>query len=162
MRQQTGSRSRGWLSVIGNRLSLAAGVALVAGMMAGTAYAWSPALLASGGNTNYIWFAAPTEAYGMHIWTNTSGGTFTPQGSVNVEYLVVAGGGSGGRVNNSGNHAGGGGAGGLLTNSPSSLLTISSAQAITVGAGGAGRTVAGDTGAKGGNSSIGSLEVATG
>jgi len=54
MRQQTGSRSRGWLSVIGNRLPVAAGVALAAGMLAGTAYAWSPALLASGGDSNSV------------------------------------------------------------------------------------------------------------
>jgi hypothetical protein len=51
MKQQTGSRNRGWLPMIGNRLSVAVGVALVAGMMAGTAYGadW-PSLLATGGN----------------------------------------------------------------------------------------------------------------
>jgi alpha-tubulin suppressor-like RCC1 family protein len=116
---------------------------------------------ASGGTvTNYTQDGTNWTA---HIFTNTSGETFTPlKGSLNVEYMVVAGGGSGGRVNNSGNHAGGGGAGGLLANSPSSLLTISSAQTITVGAGGAGRTTDGETGAKGGSSSIGTLVVATG
>ena len=39
MKKQTGSRSRGWLSAIGNRLSVAAGVALAAGMLAGNAMA---------------------------------------------------------------------------------------------------------------------------
>ena len=40
MRKQTGRRNRGWLSAIGNRLSVVAGVALAAGMMlAGTARA---------------------------------------------------------------------------------------------------------------------------
>jgi len=37
MRKQTGSRNRGWLPAIGNRLSVAAGVALVAGMLAALA-----------------------------------------------------------------------------------------------------------------------------
>jgi hypothetical protein len=62
MRKQTGSRNRGWLPAIrrrlesygghvGKRLSVAAGVALAAGMMAGTAYGQS--LPATGGDILY-------------------------------------------------------------------------------------------------------------
>lgn len=39
MKKQTGFGYRGWFSAIGNRLSMVAGVALAAGMMAGTAWA---------------------------------------------------------------------------------------------------------------------------
>jgi hypothetical protein len=131
---------------------------LAAGMLAGTAFAWSPVLLATGGDTNYVWFAGPTEAYGVHVFTTVgSGGTFAPlSGSLNVEYLVVAGGGGGGTW-----QGGGGGAGGVLTNSPSSPLTISSSQTITNGYGGAGG-VPNNRGSQGGPSSIGALVVATG
>ena len=131
--------------------------ALVAGLLTGTAYAWSPTLLASGGDSNYIWYAGPTEAYGVHVYTNTSGGTFTPEGSLNVEYLVVAGGGGGGGSQ----YGGGGGAGGLLTNSASSLLTISLPQTITVGSGGSGGGFNG-VGSPGTDSSIGTNVVAKG
>ena len=64
-------------------------------------------------------------------------GTIPPY---SAEYLVVAGGASGGR-----NNSGGGGAGGLLTNytvTPINL-TIGVTYAITVGAGGATKTVSG-------------------
>jgi hypothetical protein len=74
MRQQTGSRNRGWLSAIGNRLSVAAGVALVAGMMAAFAGSAQAAVtVTSTGSGN--WDAA--------IW---SGGT--PAGN---DVVIAAG-----------------------------------------------------------------------
>ncbi len=47
-----------------------------------------------------------TEVGGYRIHTFTTSGTFTPNGGMNVEYLIVAGGGSGGA-----RHSGGGGGG---------------------------------------------------
>ena len=95
--------------------------------------------------------------YRVHIFAGS--GTLTLTSGGTIEYLVVAGGGSGGRVNNSGNHAGGGGAGGLFAGTTN---VDAQSYTITVGAGGAGRTTDGETGAKGGSSSIGSLVVTTG
>ncbi len=131
--------------------------ALVAGMLAGTAYGAWPDYLATGGTRSIVFVGE--KAYGVHKFT--TGDTFTPSQSLQVEYLVVAGGGGGAYQNNAGNSVGGGGAGGLLTNSASSLLTISSAQTITVGGGGA-AAGGGSDGGHGGNSSIGSLTNATG
>jgi len=62
MRQQTGSRNRGWLSAIGNRLSVAAGVALVAGMMA--------ALAGSAQAATKYWRGGATPAAQRQVWTN--------------------------------------------------------------------------------------------
>jgi len=70
--------------------------------------------------------------------TFTSSGTFTPQTSLSCDYLVVAGGGAGAPP--SGTASGGGGAGGYRTSIGGSPLSISTAQAVTVGAGGAGTT----------------------
>jgi hypothetical protein len=58
-------------------------------------------------------------------------GTFTPAVALSCDVLVVAGGGGGGHRNN----AGGGGAGGVLAFASQSVAT--SAQTVTVGAGGA-------------------------
>lgn len=69
--------------------------------------------------------------YIIHAFTNN--GTFTPDGSMNVEYLVVAGGGGGG--GGSGSMSGGGGAGGMLTGTVS---LSAQAYTVTVGAGGQG------------------------
>ena len=79
-------------------------------------------------------------------------GTFTPVSSISsCEYVVVAGGGGGG-----GSRGGGGGAGGYRTGT----ATISSALAVTVGAGGLNGT-AGGLRYSGSNSSFNSL-VSTG
>jgi hypothetical protein len=85
-------------------------------------------------------------------WTATSGTrTFTPTGSFDVEYLVVAGGGGAGNAN-----AGGGGAGGYRTNYGGTALGVTAqAYTITVGDGGAGgASGAGNRGADGENSVI--------
>ena len=70
-----------------------------------------------------------SESGGYGIHTFTSGGTFTPSSSFDVEVLVVAGGG-GGAV------GGGGGAGGYRTDTSHSVTAQD--YTITVGAGGAG------------------------
>jgi hypothetical protein len=72
-----------------------------------------------------------------------------------VEVLVVAGGGCGGNGNNVGYEAGGGGAGGVLYNS-AYQLTSATAITVTIGAGGASKTGAGN-GNNGSNSVFGSL-----
>jgi hypothetical protein len=64
-------------------------------------------------------------AYWYHAFT--SSGTFTPNSSLSCDVLVVAGGGAGG------GYCGGGGAGGVAYQAS---RTISSASAVTVGAGG--------------------------
>jgi hypothetical protein len=169
MRQQTGSRNRGWLPTIGNRLSVAAGVALVAGMMAGTAWG-APGLLATGGDVTNVLGPIDGKYYGVHSFTNVGSATFTPSQNLTVEYLVIGGGGGGGNRASWGN--GGGGAGGLITsvagehsgggtagvgsdpNAPASL-TASTAYNVTVGTGG-GAAV------KGGDSSFGSFATAVG
>jgi hypothetical protein len=90
--------------------------------------------------------------------TFTASGTFTPNQTLSCDYLVVAGGGGGG----GGRSGGGGGAGGFRTGS--ALSISAAAQTITVGAGGAGATVGGNTqnGSSGANSSIASLISSTG
>jgi hypothetical protein len=90
--------------------------------------------------------------------TFTASGTFTPSQTLSCDYLVVAGGGGGG----GGRSGGGGGAGGFRTGS--ALSISAAAQTITVGAGGAGATVGGNTqnGSSGANSSIASLISSTG
>jgi len=84
-------------------------------------------------------------------------GTFTPvstlPGALSCDVLVVAGGGSGGWP-----YAGGGGAGGVIAFAAQS---ISTAQTVTVGAGGAGAYNSGN-GAQGSNSVFGSLTAAVG
>jgi hypothetical protein len=67
--------------------------------------------------------------------TFNSSGSFLPTQPLLVDYLVVAGGGGG-----STDGGAGGGGGGYLTSLGGSLLSISTAQTITVGAGGAGGT----------------------
>ena len=72
--------------------------ALAAGLLAGPAFGadW-PYLLATGGDQSYVTNVG-AKAYGVHIFTNTSGGTFTPNSGVTnqVQYLIVGGGGGGG------------------------------------------------------------------
>ena len=67
------------------------------------------------------------------IHTFTGSGTFTPNGNLNVEYLVVGGGGGGGDSAFTTNHGGGGGAGGFLTGT---VTLTDTPQTVTVGAGG--------------------------
>ena len=83
-------------------------------------------------------------------------GTFTPNQSLNVDYLVVAGGGSG----CGGYYGGGGGAGGYRTGT--SLSVTATNYAITVGAGGAGNNTAGNYFANNGNDSVFSTITSTG
>jgi len=85
------------------------------------------------------------------IHTFTENGTFTPSGSFDVEYLVVAGGGGGGGTTATGSGAGGGGAGGFRTTT--GFAVTAQAYSITVGGGGSGGDNSGyTTGASGGNS----------
>jgi hypothetical protein len=66
-------------------------------------------------------------------------GTFTPQQSLTVDYLIVAGGGGGGGTAGGDYAAGGGGAGGYLTSIGGSAVSVTATNySITVGAGGAG------------------------
>jgi hypothetical protein len=126
MRQQTGSRNRGWLPMIGNRLSVAAGVALAVGMMGlGAMQAYGQG--ATGGTITQ------SGDYWIHTFTNTTGNPkFTPNSyPLTVEYLIVAGGGGGGD-NSSAWPAGGGGAGGLVTGS----VSVASEASVSVGVGG--------------------------
>ncbi|MCK5583383.1 MAG: hypothetical protein KAI33_06315, partial [Elusimicrobiales bacterium] len=92
-----------------------------------------------------------TTSGGYTIHTFTGNGTFTPNGSRNVEVLVVAGGGGGG----SGHYAGGAGAGGLIYNS--SYFVTAQAYTITVGNGGTGSTSVSLRGSNGENSVFGAF-----
>jgi hypothetical protein len=144
MRQQTGSRNRGWLPTIGNRLSVAAGVALAAGMMVAFAPRAQAQVQASGGNvTNNYWENGTN--FIAQVFTNS--GTLTVNGSGgNVEYLLVAGGGGGGGAW----QGGGGGAGGFLTG-PTNLTA--GAYTVTVGTNGIGGYSTANT-LNGGDSSL--------
>ena len=86
-----------------------------------------------------------TTSGGYTIHTFTSFGTYTPNGSGNVEYLVVAGGGGGG-----GGTGGGGGAGGFRTGTGHAVTA--QAYTITVGGGGAGGSGLNVAGSDGSNS----------
>lgn len=100
---------------------------------------------ATGGNV-----VTTDGTYWYHAFT--SSGYFTPLLSLSCDALVVAGGGGGGRL-----QGGGGGAGGLLA---FTSQTLSTAQAVTVGAGGS-ATSAG-SGANGSDSQFGSLTLVKG
>jgi hypothetical protein len=119
------------LPTIGNRLSVAAGVALATGMMVAFAPQAEAQVKATGGTItryreNGINFIA-------HIFTNSAAAqTFTPSSSLDVDYLIVAGGGGGGGAYDSG----GGGAGGVRLGSTN--MTAGTPYTITVGAGGLG------------------------
>jgi hypothetical protein len=97
MRKQTGSRSRGWLSAVGNRLSMAAGVALVAGMMAGTARAQTEYFVATNGldngdNDGLSW-AAPllTISNGVAMATAAGAGSIVTvsNGTYNISTQIT-------------------------------------------------------------------------
>jgi hypothetical protein len=101
--------------------------------------------------TNYV---ENGTNYVAHIFTNS--GTFTIDGDLQVEVLVVAGGGGGG-----GTIAGGGGAGGLIH--ANGLSLSAGATAVVVGTGGAGNPAGGWTkGSSGNNSSFGASLIAIG
>lgn len=90
--------------------------------------------------------------YWYHAFT--ASGTFTPQKGLSCDVLVVAGGGSGGS-----DASGGGGAGGVIAFASQSLST---AQTVTIGAGGAGNTTTLAAGNNGSNSTFASLTAAVG
>jgi hypothetical protein len=139
--------------MIGNRLSVAAGVALAAGMLAIAPRAEAQVQASGGTITRY---RENTTNFIAHIFTNSAAAqTFTPSGSLDVEYLIVAGGGSGGGYY----EGGGGGAGGFLTG-----WTNLAADTYTVTVGGGGKGINGN-GTQGTNSSLTNLSfsvVATG
>jgi hypothetical protein len=89
----------------------------------------TPAIVpyATGGNT-----IMTDGTYWYHAFL--SSGTFTPQKGISCDVLVVAGGAGAGSGNSGGLTAGGGGAGGLVY---SASNAISTAQTVTIGAGGA-------------------------
>ena len=84
-----------------------------------------------------------------------SSGTFTPATALTCDVLVVAGGGGGGAQ-----IGGGGGAGGVFY--ATSQLVGTSAQTVTIGAGGTGGVHTASRGANGGNSSFASLTAGVG
>jgi hypothetical protein len=101
----------------------------VAAMKVYNGSAWntmSNKFTATGGT--YSTYISGGVQYGVH--TFTSSGTFTPEGSVTVDVMVVAGGGGGGAWVGSG-----GGAGGMIVRP--GLAIANQAYTITVGAGGA-------------------------
>ena len=88
--------------------------------------------------------------YGYHVFT--SSGTFTPNESLDVDYLVVAGGGGGAMAEYRGvNGGGGGGAGGILSGTKS---VTSTGYTVTIGSGGTGGHISTNSGNgnNGGNS----------
>ena len=121
---------------------------------------------ASGGNqTSATGFT--NGSYTYHVFTSSGALTVSGGGSKEIEFLVVAGGGGGGYGN-----GGAGGAGGVRTNDPgtpsppgmkiTSTVTLNPGPyTITVGDGG-GSDNAPYANRVGGNSSIGSLVVASG
>jgi hypothetical protein len=188
MRKQTRSRNRGWLAAIrrrlesygghvGNRLSVAAGVALVAGMMAGTAQGAWPDYLASGGDrtmwTNFTGTATQI-VYGIHSYTNAGVATnFVPSADLpKVEFLVIGGGGGGGG-GGANYEGGGGGAGGYICSVQgersgsntdwvaTTSLTANVTVPVSVGGGGAAGSSSGN-GGNGTNSYFGSIEATGG
>jgi hypothetical protein len=87
--------------------------------------------------------------------TFLASGTFTPLSTLSCDALVIAGGGGGA----SDYYAGGGGAGGLLAFTSQS---ISTAQTVTVGAGGAFGALGNVTSSSGADSQLGSLTLVKG
>jgi hypothetical protein len=132
---------------VGNRLSVAAGVVLAAGMMA----AFAPraeAALATGGTMSYA--SENGTNYIVHTFTTVGSNSFSVTGGGNVDVLVVAGGGAG-----QGYYCGqGGGAGGLIYSN--SFPVNAQSYAVTVGAGGISSTN-GNLAPNGSNSTFGVL-----
>jgi hypothetical protein len=109
------------------------------------------AVLATGGTITTATVGG--MSYTIHTFTAAGATTFTVQGNLNVEYLVVAGGGGGGV-----GRAGGGGGGGFVEGA---MAMAPGSYTITVGNGGT--AGANDSqGGDGGSSSIGALVTAVG
>ena len=89
------------------------------------------------------------------VITFTGDGTFTPESSFNVEYLIVAGGGGGGMNNASNGGGAGGGAGEMLENTSTNLTAGN--YSVVVGTGGVGGTGVQNGGTKGVDSTWNSL-----
>ncbi|OGM96900.1 MAG: hypothetical protein A2816_01020 [Candidatus Yanofskybacteria bacterium RIFCSPHIGHO2_01_FULL_39_44] len=88
--------------------------------------------------------SSPPYSGGYTIHTFTSDGTFTPNGSGNVEVLVVAGGGGGGNSDGTNSTIGGGGGAGGMVEKASHTVTAQD-YSVTVGAGGPSFTNGGDS-----------------
>jgi hypothetical protein len=119
-----------------------------------------PDPLATGGTISFVKVegSSPLEWWEIHTFTASGALTF-PSGynSVTADYLIVAGcGGAGGGSWWAG--GGGGGAGGLLYKTVETLSLTDNAVTVTVGGGGGGGAK-NNTGANGGKSAIGSVEV---
>jgi hypothetical protein len=78
--------------------------------------------------------------YKVHSFTTSGTFTVTAAAAAGVEYLVVAGGGGSPKSGATAGQAAGGGAGGMLT--ATGLAVLEQAYTITVGAGGAGQSLA--------------------
>jgi hypothetical protein len=89
-----------------------------------------------------------------------SSGTFTPATALTCDVLVVAGGGGGQTEGFGGNRGGGGGAGGVLAFTAQAIGT--SAQTVTIGAGGSAGLYPSTSATNGGNSSFAALTASVG
>jgi len=90
--------------------------------------------IGSGGDiTTYV---ASGVTYAVH--TFRSSGAFVPRGTIDVDYLVVAGGGAGGA------HAGGGGGGAGGFRTGAALEVTAQSYTVTIGAGGVGNNLSAD------------------
>ena len=113
----------------------------------------------TGGSVNGAGGTGVATIGGYKIHTFTSGGTFTPQYTGNVDVLVIGGGGCGAGL------SGGGGAGGMLYQSNVPVIG-GLAYPVGVGAGGPGPSShspgSGATGGQGGNSHFGPTSTGAG
>jgi hypothetical protein len=101
-------------------------------------------------NNNTVSSPVP-GGFTIYSFTTAGTGSFTPNFSGKIVYLVIAGGGGGGNANG----GGGGGAGGFIFNDASSVITGTS-YTVTVGAGGAASTGSTVLASNGSNSVFGS------
>ncbi|MCK5433036.1 MAG: hypothetical protein KAJ03_09840, partial [Gammaproteobacteria bacterium] len=97
------------------------------------------------------------DSGGYRIHTFATDGTFTPDGSMDVEVLIVAGGGGAGTCNSaaSSNSSSGGGAGGVIEDAAVPVTAVGFS--VVVGDGGAGATSHTVRGSNGDNSSFAGL-----
>ena len=85
---------------------------------------------ATGGNISY--YTSGNVNYCVHTFLDS--GSFIPESSLQVDYLIVAGGGSGGSGGDQANEGAGGGAGGLIYQT--GITFTNSTYTITIGKGG--------------------------
>ena len=111
------------------------------------------ALVVSDG-ANLYFADAPTTFRNMEVFT--SSGTFTPKPGVTRYFIRAKGAGGGGSGNPTMGHQTGGGEGGEV----SGFVVVTSAQTVTIGAGGPGGSSA--SGSSGGNTTFGALATANG